>query len=105
MRKPYPYRGIEEYIKLDEDATDNEVLEVAGNDYEYFPQGFRQERTLTEESRLDEVLFKGDLARQKRDRRIRSENLLGLQLPSVDVFNFDLVLKPTRPLIPDAVAT
>ena len=60
---------------------------------------------MTEESRLEEILFKGDLARRKRDRRFRTENLLGLQLPSVDVFNFDLVLRPTKPLIPETVVT
>ena len=66
---------------------------------------FRQTRTLTEESRLGEVLEKGDIARQKRNRRKSTDDLLDVQLPSNEVFNFNLVLKPRKPLVPEWVVT
>ena len=99
VRKPYPYRGISEFLDNDSDDFVNICEE------ESVTSSFRPARTLTEDSRLEEVVQRGNVTRRKREKRSVYFAEMDLQLPSSRVSNYTLLLQPRRPQIPEAVVT
>ena len=60
-------------------------------------------RTLTEDSRLEEIVQKGKVAKSKRKKRSVPMAEMDLQLPSSKVLNYTFLLQPNRSLVPEAV--
>ena len=88
VRKPYPYRGIGDYVSWKESDEEEDWR--------------KQSRTLTESSNLDEVLLKGDHSKSRR-KILRSREPAEITLPSSFVHNFTDVLITTRPIVPELV--
>ena len=57
-------------------------------------------RTLTETSNLEEIINKGQHSRTK---RVILRHPSEIELPSSSVHNFNSVLNPTRPILPELV--
>ena len=96
QRQPYSYRGIREFVSWDyyEDHVDDEDTELTIEINE------DKARTLTETSNLEEIIIKGEHVKQKRS---ILRNPSEIVLPSSSVHNFNEVLVPSRPLIPELV--
>ena len=116
VRKPYSYRGIDDYVPNDgDDDTEEEIWTDADrDDIDFIPRTFRPTRTLTEDSRLGEVVIKGNVAKDRRkkivavgplNKKIRKPDQIDVQLPCSSVLNFDAILNPRRPQLPELVVT
>ena len=99
VRKPYPYRGISDFLANDSDDF------TSIEEEESVSPSFRPARTLTEDSRLEEVVQKGHVARRNREKRTPPRTEIDIHLPSVEVFNYSTLLQPRKPLVPEAVMT
>ena len=97
-RKPYPYRGIDDFVDFDVD-TDDEIFDDA-----YGPTVTRrQSRTLTTDSNLEEVLRKGEDIKMRRNDRNKVFNPGDVRLPSSSVYDVSNILQPHRPFAPELV--
>ena len=98
-RQRYPYRGIEDFVTWDfyeEGANDNFEDKATEENID------NKVRTLTETSNLEEIINKGEHSRKK---RVILRDPSDIELPSSSVHNFNSVLNPTRPFLPELVQT
>ena len=110
-RRPYHYRGIEDYVQMDDDIWDGESRVIRRS-------AFCAERTLTTESNLSAVGWRGEEVRDRRSRGspdsaahmgdsrgpvLHPATVEVVPLPSNRVMMQDRVLDPVRLLVPEQV--
>ena len=112
-KKRYPYRGIEDFVSWNETDVDkdNQTDEVFNDNHgqavdneDVTVKVGKKTRTLTEASNLDEVVKKGEQSKKKRN-TTRVRDPAEISLPSSFAQNFDDVLLPRRPIVPEQVQT